>query len=389
MGKNKIGLYSYLVPGFLFQSIIIGGGYGTGNEIAQYFGIHGMCLGIIGMVVTTLVWSVIAALTFEFCRIFKTYDYNSMSRKLLGKLGVMYEVCYIVLMLICLGVANATAGGIIADFTNSSRWVGVAVLSFGIILLVISKTSTFENVLSFWSYVLYAVYALFMIVCIVKFGPSIKAAFDAGGSEYAGNVTDASGNVISFAIGGKSLLNAIVDGLRYSFYNLGLIAAILYSVRRCETRKHAVLCGFLVGVIGVLPAFLLLIAMGGALPEAVYSATHAGTAVSVIFSKLDMNWLYITFEIVFFGTLIETGSATIKAVADRIDVAASSGSKSSRWRSPVVAVSLTLIGVGISAFGLTDLISKGYGTICWGFLIVYVIPMLTIGNYKIAKALKA
>ena len=30
--------------------------------------------------------------------------------------------------------------------------------------------------------------------------------------------------------------------------------------------------------------------------------------------------------------------------------------------------------------------SKGYGTICWGFLIVYVLPMLTIGIYKIAKA---
>ena len=26
MGKSKFGLYAYLVPGFLFQSIIIGGG---------------------------------------------------------------------------------------------------------------------------------------------------------------------------------------------------------------------------------------------------------------------------------------------------------------------------------------------------------------------------
>ncbi len=390
MGKNKFGLYSYLVPGFLFQSIIIGGGYGTGNEIAQYFGIHGMCFGIIGMVVTTLVWSAIAALTFEFCRVFKTYDYNSMSRKLLGRLGVLYEVCYIVLMLICLGVANATAGGMIASFTNSSRWIGVAVLSLGIILLVISKTSTFENVLSFWSYVLYAVYALFMIMCLIKFGPMIREAFAAGGSSYAEPVTDvSSGEVISFQIGGKSLLNAIFDGFRYSFYNLGLIAAILYSVRRCETREHAVLCGLLVGVIGVIPAVLLLIAMGGALPESVYSATHEGTAISVIFSRLDMNWLYVIFEIVFFGTLIETGSATIKAVSDRIEITMSAkGKTANKWRAPVVAVTLTLIGVGISAFGLTDLISKGYGTICWGFLLVYVIPMLTIGNHMIAKASK-
>ena len=29
----------YLVPGFIFQSVVIGGGYGTGAEIAQYFGV--------------------------------------------------------------------------------------------------------------------------------------------------------------------------------------------------------------------------------------------------------------------------------------------------------------------------------------------------------------
>ena len=43
------------------------------------------------------------------------------------------------------------------------------------------------------------------------------------------------------------------------------------------------------------------------------------------------------------------------------------------------------MGVAVSTFGLTGLIAKGYGTICWGFLFVYV-PMLTIGIYKIAKS---
>jgi uncharacterized membrane protein YkvI len=158
--KEKFRLYSYLVPGFLFQSIIIGGGYGTGNEIAQYFGIHGISYGIIGMIITTLVWSIIAAITFEFCRVFKTYDYNSMSYKLLGRIGFLYEVCYIILLLICLGVANATAGRMTVEFTGLSQWIGIAVLSAAVIFLVLRDTGTFESVLSFWSYVLYAVYPL-------------------------------------------------------------------------------------------------------------------------------------------------------------------------------------------------------------------------------------
>ena len=387
MEKKKFGLFRYLVPGLLFHSVVIGGGYGTGNEIAQYFGIHGMGAGIVGMIVTTLVWAVVAAATFEFCRVFKTYDYNTMSQKLLGPVGYLYEVCYIILMLIVLGVINATASSMISDLTGWTGWIGVIILSLGIIYLILRGTETIEKVLSFWSYVLYAVYAVFMITCFVRFGPMISEAFGAGRGEYTKEFINASGETIVSTIGGLSLGSAIVDGFKYSFYNLGIVPAILYTVRECETRKQAILCGLLAGIIGVVPAFLLLLAMGGALPEAVFNANNNGTAVSAIFAKLDMRWLYVIFEIVLFGTLIETGSGFIKAVDDRIEIsAAKSGESTPTWVRPVVAIGLTLLGVAISTFGLTGLIAKGYGTICWGFLIVYVIPMLTLGIYKIVKA---
>ncbi|MBQ3373112.1 MAG: hypothetical protein IJG40_08290 [Oscillospiraceae bacterium] len=387
MEKKKFGLFRYLVPGFLFQSVVIGGGYGTGNEIAQYFGIHGMGSGIVGMIVTTLVWAVVAAATFEFCRVFKTYDYNTMSQKLLGPVGYLYEVCYIILMLIVLGVINATASSMISDLTGWSGWIGIIILSVGIIYLILRGTETIEKVLSFWSYVLYAVYAVFMVICFVRFGPMIKEAFGAGGGEYTKEFVNASGETITSTVGGLSLGSAIVDGFKYSFYNLGIVPAILYTVRECETRKQAVVCGLLAGIIGVVPAFLLLLAMGGALPEAVFNANNNSTAVSAIFSKLDMRWLYVIFEIVLFGTLIETGSGFIKAVDDRIEIsAAKSGDSTPSWVRPVIAIGLTLLGVAVSTFGLTGLIAKGYGTICWGFLIVYVVPMLTVGIYKIAKS---
>lgn len=388
MEKKKFGIYRYLVPGFLFQSVVIGGGYGTGNEIAQYFGVHGLVHGIIGMVITAIVWAVVAAATFEFCRTFKTYDYNSMSTKLLGPVGYLYEVCYIILMLIVLGVINATSSSMFADLTGLSGWIGIGILSLGIIYLILRGTETIERVLSFWSYILYIVYAVFMVVCFVKFGPMIKEAFGAGAGEYTKDIVVGGEEVVS-TVGGLSLISAIVDGFKYSFYNLGIVPAILYTVRECETRKQAVSCGLLAGAIGVIPAFLLLLAMGGALPEAVYNATNDGTAVSAIFSKLDMRWLYIIFEIVLFGTLIETGSGFIKAVDDRIEIAATgAGQTTPKWVRPVIAIGLTAMGVAVSSFGLTGLIAKGYGTICWGFLIVYVIPMLTIGLAKISKANK-
>lgn len=358
---KKRGLMRYLIPGFIFQSVVIGGGYGTGAEIAQYFGVKGMVGGLMGMVVTLAVWSLLCAVTFEFVRVFRTFDYNTMMGKLLGKAGVLYEICYIVLLLIVLGVVNATAGSMFNDLTGLSSWIGVGILAVGIVLLVVKGTEAIEKALSFWSYVLYVVYIIFMIVVFTKFGGSISAEFAKGeiGSGW------------------------FTSGLQYAFYNLGIVPALLYTVREAEDRKEAVTSGILAGAIGVIPAVLLLLVMGCNLPEVV----AAEVPVTVVFSMLDMRWLYVIFEIVLFGTLIETGTGFIKAVDDRIEIAYTKGGKTQpTWMRPTIAVVAVVIGICVSTFGLTGLIAKGYGTICWGFLIIYVLPMLTIGVYKIAKS---
>ncbi len=51
----------------------------------------------------------------------------------------------------------------------------------------------------------------------------------------------------------------------------------------------------------------------------------------------------------------------------------------------VIAVSAILLSAGLSLFGITSLIAKGYGTMSWGFLVVYVIPLMTVGIYRMWK----
>ena len=52
---------------------------------------------------------------------------------------------------------------------------------------------------------------------------------------------------------------------------------------------------------------------------------------------------------------------------------------------PLVAIGLLGAGTLISRFGLIDLIAVGYGTLTIGFIIVYVIPVLTLGVWKVHK----
>jgi len=39
------------------------------------------------MVVTTVVWGIVLAVTYDFVRVFKTYDYRSLFTQLLGNSG--------------------------------------------------------------------------------------------------------------------------------------------------------------------------------------------------------------------------------------------------------------------------------------------------------------
>ncbi len=53
---------------------------------------------------------------------------------------------------------------------------------------------------------------------------------------------------------------------------------------------------------------------------------------------------------------------------------------------PLIAVSLLIVGALLAQFGLIGLIARGYGTLTWVFLVVVLLPLLTVGVWKIARA---
>ena len=359
--KRHSKFQRFVLPGLIFQSIVIAGGYGTGAELAEFFSPFGALGGLIAMcTVTLLFWAVVCAVSFEFARVFKTYDYRSFLKKLLGPFWFLYEICYLVLLLIVLAVVVAASGSNINEVFGVSKWIGVGIMAAGVIFLVIMGTGVIEKVMSFWSYVLYAVYLAFMIISFVKFGDNIAYQF---------------GTVKEIGSGW------VLGGARYAFYNLGVIPIILFTTVDSKSRFEAVGSGLLAGIIGIVPAIMLFIVMAGHFNE----TRSATVPVNVVFQHLNMRWLQIIFQVVLFGTLIETGSGFIKAVSDRLEGQFNKEGNERKWIRPATAVICVILGVVVSTFGLTGLIARGYGTITWGFFILYVIPVLTWGVYKIIK----
>jgi uncharacterized membrane protein YkvI len=233
-------------------------------------------------------------------------------------------------------------------------------MALGVGYLVIAGTKTLVNVLSFWSYVLYAVYIAFMILCISGFGGTIAEQL----------------TVVKEINPGW-----VIGGGRYAFYNLACLAFILYTVPAMKDRKEAIASGIIAGAIGIVPGIMLFITMIGQYPD-ILSAT---VPMNLIFGKLNMRWFHIIFLLVLFGTFIETGAGFIKAVTERLEGQFCTAGNPRKWLSPTVTVVCLILGMIISNFGLTGLIAKGYGTITWGFFVIYIIPVLTLGVYKIYK----
>ncbi len=135
--------------------------------------------------------------------------------------------------------------------------------------------------------------------------------------------------------------------------------------------------------LGIIPGALFFVSMVGHYPAVLPEEIPA----VFLLQKAGVPLLLIAFQLVLFGTLIETGTGFIHSVNERIrSTLKAKGKELQRWQRPLIALIMLLLALGISTFGLIDLIAKGYGSAAWGFLIAYIIPILTLGIYKLIKS---
>ena len=106
-----------------------------------------------------------------------------------------------------------------------------------------------------------------------------------------------------------------------------------------------------------------------------------------LLQEIGIPVLLIGFQIVLFGTLIETGTALIHSVNERIQAMLDiKGKVLPQWQRPLIASIFLLVALAVSTFGLINLIAKGYGTASWAFLFIFIIPLITSGIYKMIKS---
>jgi uncharacterized membrane protein YkvI len=352
----------YLLPGFAFKAVVIGGGYATGRELAEFFMSSGPRGGLMGMIMAMVIWSAVCTVTFMFARATNSLDYRTFFRNLLGPAWPVFEVVYFFFVVLILAVFGAAAGVLGEAAFGLPRIVGTLTLMAAIAFFATYGNASVERLFKWVSIFLYATYAIFVVLALTKFGDRILAGFALE--------TPTTG----WAKG----------GLTYASYNIFGAVVILPVIRHFLKDRDAVVAGLLAGPLAMIPAVLFFICMVAFYPE----IGQATLPSDVMLQKLNMPAFHLVFQLMIFAALLESGTGMVHAINERIShawTARRDAALPNRARLAVAAVLLVGSIFLADRFGLVALIAKGYPAVGWIILAIYVLPLMTYGVWRLWK----
>lgn len=354
----------YVLPGLAFKAVVIGGGYATGRELAEFFLPAGPRGGVLGMLLAMAIWSAVCALTFGLAQAARTFDYRSFFRQLLGPAWPAFEIAYVLFLVLLLAVFGAAAGSLGEAMFGWPRLAGTLLLVASIGAFAAFGNRAVERLFKWVSFLLYGVYAVFLVLMLWRFGDRIAAGFGADAVAAPGHA--------GWALG----------GLTYAGYNIIGAVVILPVARHFLGRRDALLAGAIAGPLAMLPALLFFVCMA-----AWYPAIGAEALPSdFMLRQLDMPLFHLLFQAMIFSALLESGTGIVHALNERVAVG-----WQARHGRPLPATgrfgiaSVLLVGSIFVAdrYGLVALIAGGYRALAWTLLAVYVLPLCTVGAWRL------
>jgi len=350
----------YLLPGFVFQGVTIGGGYATGRELVEFFMPAGPTGGLLGMGVTMFVFSAVLAASFELVRLTHSYDYKSFFQQLLGRGWVLFEAAYALLLVVVMAVLGAAAGEIGRNTLGLPPIAGTLALMGVIGALLARGSALVERSTAAIAVALYVAYVVLIAWTLAAFGDRVAESLAAPVGE-----------------------GWLRGGVTYAGYNLAAAVSVFFCVRHAQGRRDALLAGALAGPIAMLPGVLLFIALMAFYPE----IDNQSVPSSYLLAQLGAPWFETAFQLVVFGALVSTGVPLLHAINERVAQAlASRGRPMPPAARPALALAVMSVSIfAATAVGLVGLIARGYGALTWAFIALLVVPVLTVGIWKINR----
>ncbi len=355
----------WILPGAVFQSVLVGGGYGTGREVVEFISRFGPIGGLKAVLLVGALWALVLAITFELARRFRTRDYRSFFKMILGRYWPLYELFFAAALLIVLAICGAAAGAVLKDSFGIPALVGIALMLVIVGVLNYYGRALVEKTLTLWGLAMTVVFVAFLVLTLLDRGERIAEAF----------------------AGAQVLPGWWFSGFQFFLYNIGIAPAILYATGHLETRRQALGAGIVAGLLGILPALAFHLVFMAGFPEII----EKPLPTYWMFQQLGFAWLLVIYVVLLFGTIAQTGVGMLQGLNERLDTwwnERHGRVLSSRTHS-LIGLGAVLASLLLANVGIVGLVAKGYGTLAWFVLVIYVIPILTLGLLKLRNQVPA
>lgn len=361
-GRGGTWFQRYLLPGLAFKAAVIGGGYATGRELAEFFLPSGPQGGVLAILLGMLFWSLVCMATFALAQKTRSFDYRSFFHVLLGPAWFLFEIAYVLFSILVLAVFGAAAGSIGEALFAWPQLAGTLILIVAICGVAAYGNVAVERLFKWVSFFLYGVYFLFVILAFGAFGSRIT------------------GHLATF----EPMSGWVSGGLTYASYNVVGAVIVLPVLRHMRSTRDAVTAGALSGPLAMIPALLFFLCMVAYYPE--ISAEKLPS--DFLLRKLNFPAFHFLFQAMIFLALLESGTGFVHAINERVAwVYASRVGRPMAlgFRLGITGVVLVFSIFLAQRYGLVTLIGKGYRILAYVILAIFVLPVMTLGVRRLFR----
>jgi uncharacterized membrane protein YkvI len=152
-----------------------------------------------------------------------------------------------------------------------------------------------------------------------------------------------------------------------------------------RSNRDAIVAGVLAGPLAMVPAMIFFICMCAFYPQIAQETLPS----DFMLAQMHLPVFRILFQAMIFVALLESATGSVHAVNERI-----SGAYQRRRARELPQLARLLISGALLAgsiflagrFGLVTLIASGYRMIAYAMLVLYLVPLMSIGVWQLSRS---
>ncbi len=362
---NSYPMRVLVVPSAVFLSVLFGASYGSGREVVEFVSGNGPTGGLVAIATLVVTHAVLLVLSFELARLYRSYDYVSFFRVLLGRGWFLYEIVILVGLVIALSITTTVGGTVLDDRFGIGAVVGSLLILGLIVVLNYHGRRIVEQSM------MISVVMLFVVLAVL-----IAQLADSHFGDIVATFADH-----PYRDGG------VFTGLMYAIGGGGYLPLLLYCATGLRTRSEAITAGVVAAAFAAIPALIFHCAFMAGFPEIV----EQRLPTYWMFEQLSTPFMLNVYVLVMFVLVAQTGVGVLQGLIERIDGWSRQrrGRPLGRTGHGAIAGAAVILSTALGSMGIVALILRGYTIMFASFIVVFVVPLLTYGLYLVARGQSA